>query len=114
MQILSSGKWVSIEYDNFKVDSEALGYALHVSNYWFGEMNDIVYGQNGAKFSTSDRDNDNQNGGACSSAPNNGGFWYYNCYMFCLTCVRGSTYAYKKADFTIVEVASSKMMLRQL
>ena len=115
MKKLSSGDWVSTEYDNFKVDSEALGYALHVSTYWYGNLHNIITGQNGAKFSTRNKDNDDWSEGACSLEDNLGGFWYGNCYMFCLTCVRGSSYSYRlAADDTLIKIGRSNMMMRQL
>ena len=114
MKVLSSGDWVSTEYDNFMVDSEELGYALHVSTYWYGNLNNFITGQNGMKFSTRDKDNDQKSPGACSLGDNQAGFWYGNCHMFCMTCVRGSTYAYKLADSTIIQLISNNMMMRPL
>ena len=41
---------------------------------------------NGMKFSTYDTDNDLNSGDNCASRYG-GGWWYYGCYVACLTCI---------------------------
>ena len=68
--------WYLVEYDTFLIDSEAGGYAIHVTG------NAMQY-HNGMKFSTRDVDNDLYVG---SCAIDHGtGNWYNACYCFLLT-----------------------------
>ncbi|ESO01661.1 hypothetical protein HELRODRAFT_144825, partial [Helobdella robusta] len=85
-EVLSNGYWTSDEYDNFKIDSESLQYAIHVSGY-SGDNLDILnqpphgaslVSHNGMKFSTPDRDNtpNRRNCGLSYHAGN----WFNYCY----------------------------------
>ena len=86
MEIQSSSnfEWFSAEYDSFYINSEALGYAIHVTGYSGDAGDGINYTQasstaliNGMKFSTYD-----QNNGRCSCAGPYLGGWWYNCCMY--------------------------------
>ena len=63
--MLTDGKWYSVEYDTFPVESEASNYKIHVTGY-SGDVYDVMnYGSirnsefhNGMKFTTYDRDNE--------------------------------------------------------
>ena len=85
--------WYSAEYDTFQIDSEAGGYAIHVTGY-HGDAGDAMqcnvnfneyqYYQNGMKFSTRDVDNDLASGDSCAILWG-GGSWYNYCHCFLLT-----------------------------
>jgi len=61
------------------------GDALQYEGDWFGNG---LFGNNyhnGAKFTTSDRDNDQYCGDNCATH-HGGGWWFNYCYYGCLTC----------------------------
>ena len=64
------------EYDNFKIFSEATQYKLELGEY-SGNAGDSLSYNNGQKFSTIDRDND-ESGGHCAELYY-GAWWYRNC-----------------------------------
>ncbi|XP_035211663.1 techylectin-5A-like, partial [Stegodyphus dumicola] len=65
-------------YDNFYVDDESEGYRLHLGDYR-GNIGDSFKGHNLSKFSTRDRDNDNNSSRSCAMVYK-GGWWYNNCH----------------------------------
>ena len=83
-------KWYSAEYDTFLIDSEAGGYAIHVTGYHGDAGYSIQFSptnQNGMKFSTKDVNNTPE---SCESRvhrviENGEGNWYYRCHCFLLT-----------------------------
>ena len=85
--MLRNGSWYSVEYDTFRVESEASNYKIHVTGY-SGDVYDVMNDgtiegggfHNGMSFSTYNRDND-RNQGDCASAWG-GGWWYNACYRF--------------------------------
>ena len=79
----TDGTKLVLSYGNFKVDGPSTSYTLHVSDKHY-EGFDFSLHHNGAKFSTFDRDND-QNPGSCSAIYNKGGNWFGNCYNMHLT-----------------------------
>lgn len=112
MQILSTGEWVSVEYDTFSLDSEAQFYTLHVSNTFFGLTTNILTqynGMDGMAFTTYDADHDKWNGGVCGTDNNNAGFWFNNCFSVCLTCIYGSDYS-----FSGTSLSRSNMMMKRV
>ena len=62
-------------YSNFSVGDESTGYQLKL-NYSRGTIGDSMTENNGMKFSTSDRDNDNNS--AYNMAIYTGGPWWHN------------------------------------
>ncbi|KAF1373402.1 hypothetical protein PFLUV_G00238490 [Perca fluviatilis] len=64
-------------YSSFSIDPESYGYTLHVSGFINGGAGDSLATHNGQKFSTFDKDQDN-NGGNCARL-RMGAFWYNNC-----------------------------------
>ncbi|GFU00236.1 techylectin-5A [Nephila pilipes] len=65
-------------YDDFYVDDENQGYRLHLGDYR-GVIGDSFKGHNLCKFSTRDRDNDNNRYQNCALVYK-GGWWYNNCH----------------------------------
>ena len=91
VQARANNLWYSAEYDTFLIDSEAGGYAIHVTGY-HGDAGDSIqytgnqgiWYHNGMKFSTRDVDNDPDS--TRSFAIENGAAnWYCNGYSFLLT-----------------------------
>lgn len=91
MQLQYNLKWYSVEYDSFSIDSEANGYAIHVSGCtgdacdpFDSPVNDTK--QNNMKFSTWDRNNNNDivGRGNCGQLAGSG-FWYNYCSYISLT-----------------------------
>jgi len=124
IQSSDNSKWFSAEYDTFLIDSESKGYAIHVTGY-SGDagdgMNPTVSTsiQNGMKFSTSDKDNDNSNKNCATSVLGGGGFWLNSCCYFSLNDPYGSRYFYwhhltdmKLASTELLE--SSRMMMKDI
>ena len=90
VQSSSNNLWYSAEYDTFLIESEAGGYAIHVSGY-SGDAGDSIQCnadvsayQNGMKFSTRDVDNDLWPG-SCAIHYDGAGNWYNACNNFLLT-----------------------------
>ncbi|XP_054712403.1 techylectin-5A-like [Uloborus diversus] len=65
-------------YDHFYIDDENEGYRLHLGDYR-GSIGDSFSGHNRSKFSTKDRDNDNNSARNCAQTYK-GGWWYNNCH----------------------------------
>ncbi|XP_068455388.1 microfibril-associated glycoprotein 4-like [Clinocottus analis] len=73
-----SGNHASARYSSVSIDPESNGYALHVSGFSNGGAGDSLAHHNGAKFSTFDKDQDN-NVGSCAKLYL-GAFWYNDCH----------------------------------
>jgi len=92
LQARDNFTWFYAEYSSFVVREESHNYELHVSGY-SGNAGDALHYQNGAMFTTSDRDNDewtrdNDPWSSSTSGSTNkyncalrngGGFWYKKC-----------------------------------
>ncbi|XP_026108446.1 microfibril-associated glycoprotein 4-like [Carassius auratus] len=65
-------------YSSFSVGPEADGYKLQVSGFKDGGAGDSLSYHNGQKFSTFDKDQDNDKRNCAKQFL--GAFWYYNCY----------------------------------
>ncbi|XP_064536685.1 angiopoietin-related protein 7-like [Drosophila montana] len=65
-------------YDDFKVGSELESYALQSLGNFGGDMDDALSLNVGQKFSTYDRDNDNDESLSCAERFH-GAWWYYAC-----------------------------------
>ena len=81
--------WYSADYDTFLIDSEAGGYAIHVTGY-HGDAGDSLQNnasvsvyQNGMMFSTRDVDNDHWSAASCAVLYR-GGNWHNRCFDFFL------------------------------
>ena len=101
--------WSDREYDTFLIDSETNGYALHIAMKGFGTEGDVlnVAGgncQNGMKFSTIDRDNDNLSGSCASNHKE--GFWYNACYAV------NFRYVQNPANKPIIKLLADRMMMK--
>ena len=88
-----NSSWYWAEYSRFTVFGESSNYALHVSGYSGNAGYDALGSNNGAMFTTYDRDNDPWT----NSRYNNncavwlgGGFWYNRCSHCDVNTVRGS------------------------
>ena len=75
------------QYSNFSIGSEATGYTLYISGFT-GTGGDSLTYSNLSKFSTYDKDNDNNSGNCAISY--RGGWWYNSCFHAKLT---GEPYA---------------------
>ncbi|KAH8390884.1 hypothetical protein KR215_001345, partial [Drosophila sulfurigaster] len=75
--VLSDGENFSINYDDFKISDEENGYALKLGSI-SGHTYLIPYFTDGMKFTTHDRDNDNNERVNCA-AHSGFGWWYNNC-----------------------------------
>ena len=79
-QAAANGKWFSAEYASFYVDSETLGYAIHLSGYGgdagdaFSSSTPFGTSMNGKMFRTQDQDSLRGCASLC-----NGGWWYDGC-----------------------------------
>ncbi|CAL1292440.1 unnamed protein product [Larinioides sclopetarius] len=65
-------------YDTFWIDDEDHMYALHIKDYT-GNAGDSMAHHDNSKFSTKDKDNDNQKEGDCA-VKFKGGWWYNTCH----------------------------------
>ncbi|XP_068585324.1 microfibril-associated glycoprotein 4-like [Cebidichthys violaceus] len=74
-----SGNRVSARYSSFSIDPESYGYTLHVSGFTDGGAGDSLSYHSGAKFSTFDKDQD-ENGRNCARLFL-GAFWYKSCHQ---------------------------------
>ncbi|XP_078583009.1 uncharacterized protein LOC144865860 [Branchiostoma floridae x Branchiostoma japonicum] len=67
------------EYSTFRVSGESDGYRLHISGY-SGTAGDSMAHNNGRRFSTVDRDNDDWSAASCSQRfGGQGGWWFGTC-----------------------------------
>jgi len=82
----NTSNWYYAEYSTFIVQPESSNYRLEVYGYSGNAGRDSLSEQNGAMFSTLDRDNDQKSSEQCCTAARSGGFWYgyRNC---CYCCV---------------------------
>ena len=117
MEFMSlKGSWYSVEYDTFRVESEASNYKIHVTGY-SGDVDDVMnvgrinYGgvHNGMNFSTYDRDNDLWSGVNCASS-HGGGWWYSACRQFNLNGRYGSHFDV----LGIGRCSMSRMMMKKV
>ncbi|XP_019623422.1 PREDICTED: fibrinogen C domain-containing protein 1-like [Branchiostoma belcheri] len=69
------------EYNTFRVSGESDGYRLTISGYsgTAGDSMTHIYSNNGQRFSTVDRDNDDDRERDCSQRHAQGGWWYNRC-----------------------------------
>ena len=74
VQSRNNSNWYYAEYSSFIVQPESSNYRLEVSGYSGNTGYDALGYQNGMKFTTFDRDND-QSSVNCA-ASRGGGFWY--------------------------------------
>ena len=94
-----------LSYGNFRVDGPSTSYKLEVSDKQY-EGHDFFLHQNGNKFSTFDKDNDNY-GTSCSMIYNEGGNWFNRCYNIYLTdtpkpkLYDGTSYPYDYAELRV-------------
>jgi ficolin len=79
LQSRDNSQWYWAEYSWVTVHNESTGYELEFGEYTGNVYNDALTnsGQNRAKFTTTDRDNDRWDSNNC--ATRGGGFWYSNC-----------------------------------
>ena len=121
MELMSTGQWLSVGYDSFKLESEVANYTIHVSGYQGGLAGDVLNYQingntqsiNGNMFSTFDRDNDRSTG-SCAGSSNRGGFWYNSCAGIGLTGAFNTSYngLYLNDSLPWTSLSSSRMMMR--
>ena len=113
--MLMNGSWYSVEYDTFRVESEASHYKIHVTGY-SGDVYDVMNlitipgggMHNGMNFTTYDRDNDRYRDHCFSS--HGGGWWYSDCYHFNLNGRYGSSF-----DVVGIGLCSvSRMMMKKV
>jgi len=85
----NTSNWYHAEYSTFRVLPETDNYELKVSGYSGNAGGDALSNQNGAMFSTYDRDNDLH---STHCAARFGGFWYYNCFACGVNVARSTGY----------------------
>ena|SRR6218665_3377791 len=126
VQTFTNGRWYFAEYNNFRVDSEANWYALHLDGY-AGNAGDSFANmtsdqpsaiQNGMNFSTYDSDHDLKTVGSCALMFK-AGFWFNDCSLSCLTCMNGTIYFawYSLNDYGFQDqgkLRAARMMIRSL
>ena len=118
--LVANGKWFSVEYSSFYLESEAAGnYSLHVSGYW-GDMGDVFNlgpstdRQNGVAFTTKDADHDRYGPGNCA-AIKGGGFWYNACYHISLNGVYpAQTKGFLNLDTIVSMFSVTRMMIKSV
>ncbi|XP_030593801.1 microfibril-associated glycoprotein 4-like [Archocentrus centrarchus] len=69
----------SAQYSSFSIDSENLGYQLHLGSFTGGTAGDSLSNQNSMKFTTYDKDQDLWDKNCAQYYL--GGFWYNQCHM---------------------------------
>jgi len=94
LQQNGTGNWYYAEYSTFRVQSEAYIYKLQVGGF-SGNASFDALGllQNGEKFSTMDRDNDQAPSFSCAVGFG-GGFWYDWCAWCSVNGVRSTGHFY--------------------
>jgi len=85
LQSRNNSNWYYAEYSTFIVLSESSSYMLRVSGYSGNAGYDALSWQNGMKFSTFDRDNDQHSSINCALRWA-GGFWHNDCGFCCVNC----------------------------
>ncbi|XP_069192668.1 techylectin-5B [Procambarus clarkii] len=89
-----SGKRKFGEWGRFSVANESQQYKLAVENYWdVSTLGDDLKRNNGATFTTLDRDNDD-NSGNCAEQRTGGGWWFTSCSDCTPTAVMANTNHY--------------------
>lgn len=112
-----SGNYMYARYDEFAIGSEAQQYQLTKLGSYSGTAGDSLIYHKDAKFSTRDRDNDDNQGGNCASRCS-GAWWYKNCadsnlngvYMRENGAKAMSWYHYRLSRFGL---AYSRLMIRE-
>ena len=66
LQSLDTLKWFSAEYITFRVGNESTGYLMHAAGYTGNTSYDAFGYQSDEKFTTKDRDNDEDVGENCA------------------------------------------------
>ncbi|CAD7003966.1 unnamed protein product [Ceratitis capitata] len=74
-----NGKKYFAKYDRFVVGSETEGFILKNIGKYKGTAEDYLQSHEGSKFSTHDRDNDENSDASCAKKWR-GGWWYNSCY----------------------------------
>ncbi|XP_049548236.1 angiopoietin-1-like [Anopheles darlingi] len=74
-----NGTYKYARYDAFEVGSEGEQYILKAVGKWRGTTGDEMRYHKGNKFSTKDRDNDENSGKHCAQF-REGAWWHYTCY----------------------------------
>merc|ERR1712002_6543 len=73
-----SGNKAFARYSSFSIDPESYGYRLKVSGFTDGGAGDALFGHNGQKFSTFDKDQDSSDLNCARRFL--GAFWYNRCH----------------------------------
>ncbi|KAL3871691.1 hypothetical protein ACJMK2_039675 [Sinanodonta woodiana] len=75
-----NGTWLYAHYKDFTVNNAATAYKMNIDKYGFeGTTPDILGSHDNMKFSTYDRDNDNERY-SCSVHYGGSGWWFDRCY----------------------------------
>jgi len=109
--------WYWPEYSTFVVSDESHNYTLQVSGYSGLSRGDALAYNNGAMFTTYDRDNDPWTGGPAynnnCAVYNGGGFWYKGCSLCNVNTVRGcgSDFEWNAGSAGALKLLTSRMWL---
>ncbi|XP_052688758.1 fibrinogen-like protein A [Crassostrea angulata] len=74
-----AGEWAYAAYTNFMIGGPSTSYLLEVSGF-YGNASDSLGYHNGMKFTTYDRDNDEQSGANCAFNFK-GAWWHKSCHF---------------------------------
>lgn len=105
---------VFVEYEYFHINPKSDSYKLSVGDRVYGDLTEYLGSyHNDMKFSTFDKDNDEDQKTNCALA-NNGGWWFRNCYFVCLTCKDSSLGQWLQSYSSSANYANVKMMIKPM
>src|SRR5688572_24068738 len=113
-----NGTWFHADYDTFSLDSEDDYYAISVSGFsgtagdsLTNTVVDAKWYHNGMNFSTFDA---NRKPGSNCAKMYEGGWWFNNCYLNCLTCRYGLRFVWEtsKTKPSTGIVQEARMMIK--
>ena len=112
LQQRNSGDWYWAEYSRFRVKNETYNYQLQVSGFLGNTNSNAFTYQDGAMFTTYDRDND-LNPNVNNAVLHGGGFWYTWGARSCVNTVRGGSIDFKwyEPSTTSILLETSRMWL---
>lgn len=96
-------------YESFYVDSSDTNFTLKVTSRAeynkqmekYSDDRHFFYFQNGMQFTTSDADHDMRSEENCADFTKCGGYWYENCFTFCLNGKFDSMYLLEQANMPV-------------
>ena len=117
IQQQTTGLWYSAEYQSFTVGDESNDQYRVNADGFSGDTEDGFYAapvanaHDGMSFTTYDQDNDLSAGGNCAVWWS-GGFWFKECYWWCLTCQPQINWFWENGDGVSRVISVSRMMIK--